>query len=150
MPTFCFKAAAGFTHRGSISGGRADRGVAVAVVGQPAPGIAAVLLAGMEVGAQVFAPGLVGFADQAALAEQVGSGALPGAPLPQRPVAAEVVHGLAQRVAQEDRGDAPEPGDAPFVAAAQRLVQVEGRALVLGLLRTVPEPERREAGVFAA
>src|SRR5437868_11685726 len=100
----------------------------VGVILEPPRGGGAVLLARMEITTEVFAPALVVLAHDAALAEQVRSRRLPRAPFPQRAVAAQVVDGLAQRVAQEDPGDALHPLHAPLMAAAQGDVDVEGDA----------------------
>src|SRR5687768_12526894 len=127
MPPFCAKAADSAARGLDLRAG-ADGGEPMAVFGQPARRSAAVLVAGMEVAAQVFTPGLVGQANQAALAEQVGGRALPRAPFPQRSIVPQVIDGLAQGVAQEDRRDAAKPADAPLVAAVQRLIEIEGGA----------------------
>src|SRR5207253_10439547 len=124
MAPFCAK-------RYGASG--ADGDVLAGVIAQPLHGPRRVLLARMEIAPFVFAPRSVGFANEPAPAEEERSRALPGAPLPQRAVAAQVGEGLAQRVGQEDRRHALEPGDAPLVAAFERLVHVERGALVFGL-----------------
>ena len=116
---------------------------------QPACRQVGAVLAGVKVGAQIFAPGAPGLAHQAALAEQRACGAGPGAPFPQRAIAAQVQHRLAQHIAEEHHRDAAEPGDAPLVVAAQRLVKVEGGVLVLGLFGAVPLPHRRQARLGA-
>src|SRR5437764_7808492 len=111
------------------------------MLGEPLLRGRAVLLAGMEIATQVRAPGLVRLADEPAPAEKVRRSAFPRAPFPQRAIAAQVVDRLAQGVAQEDGRDAAHPDAAPLMAAAQRLVDVEGGALVLGFFRAVPQPQ---------
>src|SRR4051794_7276680 len=125
--------------RDGRSGGGAHRHVLRTIALQPLDRSRGRLLVRVEVAAQVLAPRPVSLAHEAALAEQIADAALPRAPLPQRAVRAQVERGLAQRVPEEDRGDPPEPLDAPLLVATERLVHVEGGRLVLGLFGAVPE-----------
>ncbi len=120
-----------------------------AVVAQPIGRSLGVLLIGVEVGAEVIAPGRPVGPQQAMPAQQVAPRAAPSGPAPQRAVAPQVGHGLAQGVGQEEHGDATHPLHAPFVVAAQGLVQVEGGALVLGLFGAVPQPQGLQARLAA-
>ena len=93
--------------------------------------------------------GLEHAADQAALAKQKARSADPGAPLPQGAVVVQVINSLTQQICKKYQADAPEPGQAPLVRAAQGQVEVKGGALVLRLLGAVPQPHGLET-LFAA
>src|SRR6185369_8441260 len=99
MPIFCLKAQRAFrlslAQKVLVGSGRglrrgAHNRILLAMLGQPTPGYARVLLARMEVGAQVVAPRFVGQPDQATFSEQVRGRAFPCAPFPERAVAAQV------------------------------------------------------------
>src|SRR5512140_2607970 len=75
------------------------QGVLAAVLGQPAARLGCVLLARMEVRAQVLAPRAIGAANQSVRPEQETGGAAPGAPFPERALATQIVDGLPHHVA---------------------------------------------------
>src|SRR4051812_46539016 len=99
MAQFCAMAAAPRAGPPRASG--ADGDELAGVLRQPALRSACVLLAGMEVGPEVFAPGTMGQPHQPAPAEQVARRAGPGAPAPERAVVLQVQQRLPQRVEQE-------------------------------------------------
>jgi hypothetical protein len=124
---------------------RVGRGVGA----QPVFRQGAVLLCGVEAGPEIGAPRAEIAAQQAVAAEQETGCADPGSPLPQRAVMPQVAHRLAQGVRQEDQRHAAHPPGAPGVVAAERQVEVEGGALVLGFLGAVPQPQGLQARLAA-
>ena len=99
----------------------------------------------MKVGSEITPPHAIRRSEQTLLGEQKHPGAAPGAELEQAVVMPQVVDGLAQQVAQQEKRVQAHPTQAPFLVAIQGFVDVKGGASVFAFLAGMPMPQGLQA-----